>query len=442
MLTYDEALDYLYSFIDYGQSRPVRYSAQTFDLSRMVALMRALGNPQTRYPCLHVAGTKGKGSVVAMCASALKAGGYRTGLFTSPHLQDFRERIQIGGDYIPKEAVAEGVITLQKIAPALPGVTHWELVTALAFDFFARQNVDVAVIEVGLGGRLDMTNVITPLVSVITSISYDHTHLLGDTLTAIAGEKAGIIKRGVPVVSAPQHPEALAVIERTAQDTDARLTLIGRDWRFRPVSHSLGGQVFELWSQTDESPIPVELPLLGAHQIENAATAYAALQVAREHGLPLSSNAMAEGLKTVQWPGRFEILNQHPAVVADGAHNRDSAHRLAATVNAYFPGQRVILLFGSSSDKDIAGMLDELLPGVERVIVTQAVHPRASEPDELAELVHARGKPVEAIAPVARALESALQYAAPEDVILACGSLFVVAEIRAAWKERLLMVEG
>lgn len=455
MLTYQEALDWLYSFVDYSATRLVKYSAQTFDLSRMRALLERLGNPQDRYPCLHLAGTKGKGSVSAMCASALKAAGYRVGFYTSPHLQDFGERIRVDDEHISPAALVAIVERLQALALEIPGLTTFELTTAAAFEHFAQQNVDVAVIEVGLGGRLDATNVITPLVSVITSLSYDHTDLLGHTLAEIAGEKAGILKAGVPVVSAPQAPEALAVLERIAMERSAPLTLVGRDWLYRPLAHTLDGQSFEIWSAQEERqaaawqaqghraewrPTRLEIPLLGAHQVENAAVAYAALQALRAY-LPLPHDALRDGLRTVRWPGRFEILQRRPFIVVDGAHNRDSARKLAQALDDYFPGRRVILIFGASADKDINGMLDELLPRAAHVIFSQAVHPRALEPDELAAAV-ARwpGLPVETCAPVAEALARALQLAGPDDVVLACGSLFIVAEVQAA--QRLLIADS
>lgn len=449
MLTYQEALDYLYSFVDYSQSRTYKYSAQTFDLGRMGRFLDELGNPQTRYPALHLAGTKGKGSVAAMCANVLRAAGYRTGFYTSPHLQDFCERMQINGEFIPQAAVAEIVDGMRPVVERVPGLTTFELTTALAFQYFAHENVDVAVIEVGLGGRLDATNVITPLVSVITSLSYDHTHLLGNTLTEIAGEKAGIVKPGVPVVSAPQKEEALAVLERIAAERGARLALTGRDWLFRPLSHSLESQTFEIWSAQEQrqlnvlragghsvnwTPLKLEIPLLGQHQVENGAVAYAALMALRARALPISPDAIREGLRRVRWPGRFEILSRRPFVVADGAHNGDSAQKLAAALDDYFPGRRVTLIFGASSDKDVAGMFAELLPHVSRAIMTQAIHPRAWDPEELAKLaLDTRASlSVEVVSPVAQALESALQSSAPDDVILACGSLFVVAEARTA----------
>jgi dihydrofolate synthase / folylpolyglutamate synthase len=453
MLTYQEALDYLYSFVDYGAQRIDKYSAETFDLNRMAKFLDALGNPQTRYPVVHVAGTKGKGSVSALCASALKAAGYRAGFYTSPHLQDFCERAQINGERIPQMAVTEIVDGLRALVERIPNMTTFELITAMAFEYFAREQVDVAVIEVGLGGRLDATNLLTPLVSVITSLSYDHTHLLGHTLAQIAREKGGIIKPGVPVVSAPQPPEALDVLESIAAERGAPLTLTGRDWLFRPVEHTLARQTFEVWSAEEQrqlnalraaghalnwNPLKLEIPLLGRHQVENGAVGYAALMTVRERGLPVSPDAIREGFRTVRWPGRFEILNRNPVVIADGAHNRDSAQKLVAALQDYFPNRRMTLLFGASSDKDVSGMLAELLPAASVALMTQAVHPRACDPEELTKLAHEIRPAVqtEVVPTVARALERAIQLSAPEDVILACGSLFVVAEVRTAWEER------
>jgi dihydrofolate synthase/folylpolyglutamate synthase len=453
MLTYDEALDYLYSFVDYGLVRAEKYSPEVFSLDRMVRFMRALGDPQHRYPVIHVAGTKGKGSVAALCTSALRAGGYRTGFYTSPHLNDFRERAQVNGAYIPREAVAEIVSQFQAMVPEHPGITTFELSTALAFEYFARQRVDVAVIEVGLGGRLDATNVVRPVVAVISSLSYDHTYLLGNTLGEIATEKGGIIKPGVPVVTAAQAPEALAALERIAAERGAPLEVVGRDWHYQAVNHSLDGQTLDVWSEAEQRqldalraqghtvdwrPNRLEIPLLGQHQVENATLAYAALNIARRQGLPLAEEALRDGFRGVVWPGRFEILERRPYVVVDGAHNADSAKRLAATVREYFPGRRVYLIFGASSDKDVRGMLAELLApavGVAQVTMVQAVHPRAIEPEELADLAAPLGVPVAAGTSVAAALAQALEQATAEDVVLATGSLFVVAEATAAWQE-------
>lgn len=449
-LTYQDALDWIYSFIDFSAKRLDKYAAAEFNLERMVRLMHLMGDPQRRYPTLHLAGTKGKGSVSSLCASALTAGGYRTGFYTSPHLEDFRDRFRVDGRWIPPEAVTEIVARLQGLAPEVPGITTFELTTAIGFEWFAREHVDVAVIEVGLGGRLDATNILTPRVSVITALSYDHMALLGDTLTLIAGEKAGIIKPGVPVVSAPQHDESLVVLERIAAERGCTLTLTGRDVQFKSVAHSLDGQTFDVWTAEHSRqlaalraagqpvaawrPDRLEIPLLGAHQVENAATAYAALQALGATGLPLSADAIRDGFKRVKWPGRFEVMHRSPFVVIDGAQNRESAQRLREAVDAYFEGRRLVLVFGASADKDIAGMFRELLPRAAVVVTTQAVHPRAADPDELAEQVRGQGftGPIESVGPVHRALSRARDLAGAEDVVLATGSLFVVSEARAA----------
>jgi dihydrofolate synthase/folylpolyglutamate synthase len=446
---YQEALDYLYSFIDYSLQRSDRYSAEVFELGRVRILLAALGDPQDAYPALHVAGTKGKGSVCALLESSLRRAGYRTGLYTSPHLVRFGERIRVNGEEIGEAELVERVDELRPLVARVPGLTTYEIVTALAFRHFALQEVDAAVVEVGLGGRLDATNVLTPRVAVITSLSYDHMHLLGDRLSDIAGEKAGIIKPGVPVVAAPQQSEAEKVIRRIAAEQGAPLITVGKDWHYAPGTHDLQGQTLYIWSASEQSqmdafvesagavewaPPRFEIPLLGHHQVVNAAVAYAALQTARRGGLELPEAAIREGFQSVVWPGRFQVLSETPAVVVDSAHNRDSALKLRIALDDYFPGRPVSLIFGASEDKDIAGMLIELLPRVRRLIVTQAVHPRAADPEALAEMAREFGHRVEVEVPVERALERALESARPEEVIVAAGSLFIVGEILAAWQ--------
>jgi dihydrofolate synthase/folylpolyglutamate synthase len=447
-VTYPEALDYLYSFVDYSLERSYRYSPDVFDLGRVRGLLARLGDPHRRFPSLHVAGTKGKGSVSAMATSALSAAGLRTGLYTSPHLLRFTERIRIGREEIPESEVARIVGELRPHVEAVPGLTTFELMTALAFVYFAQAGVDFAVVEVGLGGRLDATNVIEPQASVITSLSYDHMHLLGDTLSQIAGEKAGIIKPGVPVVLAPQQREAELVVESVAESQGAPLVRVGRDWLYAPGGHDLTGQSLHIWSSREQplmdafvesggeeewAPPRFEIPLLGHHQVVNAAVAYAALRVVRERGIDISEAAIHEGFRSVDWPGRFQILARSPAIVVDSAHNRDSALKLRIALDDYFPGQPVTLIFGASADKDIPGMLEELLPRVSRLIVTQAVHPRAADPQELSVLAHGHGIRVEVRSPVEDALRFAVENARAGEVIVSAGSLFVAGEVLAAW---------
>ncbi len=430
---YNQTLDYLYSFVDYSLKKASELARANFDLKRMFALLEALGNPQDAYPILHVAGTKGKGSTCALMAAALTAAGYRTGLYTSPHLQDFAERIRVDGQPISHAGLVALVEQIKPAVASIPGLTTFEITTALGLWYFARQKVDAAVIEVGLGGRLDATNVVVPRVSVITSLSYDHMAVLGNTLTQIAGEKAGIIKPGVPVVSAPQEPEALTVIERVAAERGCPLTLIGREVTFEAGERSLEGQSLSIVDRLagGERSVRLHIPLLGAHQIENAATAYAALQIC---GLEVGEEALRRGFASVDWPCRFEIVRRAPPVVLDSAHNQESFERLAQTLDDYFPGWPVTLIFGASEDKDAAAMLGALGQRLERVIATRAVHPRALEPEKIVALARQMNIPSQAVEPVEAALEQAL--AGSRGLVLSAGSMFVTAEVKTAWQKR------
>ncbi len=447
--SYQQSLDYLYRFVDFSLTRGFRYIPGQFDLGRMFQLMERLGNPQMKFPILHVAGTKGKGSVSAMCASALKEAGYRVALYTSPHLQDYAERIQVDGQPIAHADLVALVEELKPSIEAIPALTTFEITTALAFLYFSFQGVTAGVIEVGLGGRLDATNVVNPLVSVITSLSIDHTNVLGNTLEEIAFEKAGIIKPGAPVVASPQKDEARRVIERVADERDAPYFQVGRDFLFKEGTHSLEtGQTLSVWSSgTGGSTGPgeltggmiepyrhqLEIPLLGRHQVENAATAYAALKTAAWRGLKISDDQIRSGFRKVVWPGRFEILNQSPLVVIDSAHNRDSAMKLRQTLDDYTPNKPVVLIFGASEDKDIEGMLTELLPRVEQVIFTRSFHPRAMEPEQLAQLTEKFKKPVLVVEKVEDALREAIRIAGDRAMVLAAGSIFIAAAIREVW---------
>ena len=376
---YKNALDYLYSFVDFSLQKADTYSSARFKLERMEELIISLGNPAAEYPSIHVAGTKGKGSVCILCASALKQAGYKVGLYTSPHLDDYTERIQINGEFIPGADLVRMVEITKPHVAAIPELTTFEITTALAFIYFAEQKVDVAVIEVGLGGRLDATNILRPIVSVITSISYDHTLLLGTTLTEIAGEKAGIIKTGVPVVLSPQDEEVNRLFERVAHHQGSAVVCVGQDVLFRRMSSSLESQTIAVWlpDQNPDNPLLLTIPLLGTHQAINATTAYAALQIFDKFGLRVDEEAIKVGFTKAFWPGRFEIIQHSPPVILDCAHNRDSALNLRHTFNEYFPGQQVIMVFGASEDKDIQVMFAELLPSVKEMIAVKSYHPRA-----------------------------------------------------------------
>ncbi len=435
-MNYSEAIVYLHSLTDYEKKRIERYTPETLDLSRVERLLEAIGKPHTRFPAVHLAGTKGKGSTAAICESSLRAAGYRTGFYTSPHLHTFRERIQVNGHAISRAEVVSVLDELRPVIARNPGVTTFEAITAMGFLHFARSGVDMAVVEVGLGGRLDATNVITPNVSVITSLSLDHTYLLGDTLAEIAWEKAGIIKPQIPVVSAPQRAQAIKVLEAVSREREAPLTEIGRDWDYKPGPADLEGQAFTAQRISDGgSDLDGEYwtPLLGRHQLENSAAAIAAMDILNHQGFHVPSTAMQQGLRTVDWPGRLEILSRDPLVVVDCAHNPYSAQVLCKALEEWFPGQRWVLAFGASADKDIAGMLRALLPISEYVIVTRSDHPRAASPIELADIVASVGGGAEVTVNMRKALRRGLAMMEPGSGLLVTGSIFLVADAREQW---------
>jgi dihydrofolate synthase/folylpolyglutamate synthase len=435
---YAQALAYLYSLTDYEKQSAYIYAPERFDLRRMHRLLEALGDPHHRFDSLHIAGTKGKGSVAAMSERVLREAGYRTGLFTSPHLHTFRERIKVGGELIPEDRVVHGLDLLRPHVPSIPGLTTFELITALGFWYFAQSLIDIAVVEVGLGGRLDATNVITPLVSVITSLSYDHTAILGATLSAIAREKGGIIKPGVPVISAPQPEEALQVVEQICRERKAKLTLVGRDWLWRPKGTTWEKQSFSAWPSR-ESPCAAcceyEIPLLGRHQLLNATSALAVMVQLQEQGLSIPRDSISRGLRDVEWPGRLEVLGRRPWVIVDGAHNAASAGELRSALEEVFPHQRLYLVFATYRDKDIPGMLNALLPIAHEVIVTQFDSPRRATVAQLEEAFGGMGIQARRVDNVHLALDWVRQRAAPEDLICVTGSVRFTGEARAAWAQ-------
>jgi len=429
---YNLALDYLYSYVDYSLKHASELAKAEFNLDRMRTLMDELGSPETQYPIIHVAGTKGKGSVSALCASALQVAGYKTGLYTSPHLQDYAERIQVNGQPIPH---ADLVALVEEIKPAVarvPYLTTFEITTALGYLYFARQNCDASVIEVGLGGRLDATNIIIPRVSVITSLSLDHTLVLGDTLAEIACEKAGIIKPGVPVVSSPQKKEALIVLKRIADEQGCKFILVGQDLRFELLSHSIDGQTLQV-STPNLPPLELTIPLIGEHQLENATTAYAALETS---GIDISNQAIQKGFKIVKWRGRFEIARKDPPLIFESAHNQDSFAKMYKTLETYYPGQKVYLLFGCSEDKNLTGMLEEIKPKVKKLIALRANHPRAMEPEQIRLVAEQAGMQAEAYDPVEKAVKRGLELSEKDgSILLSAGSIFSTAAVMSIWDE-------
>ncbi len=428
-MTYEECLAYIYTYTNYERKGLPKYTMSHYDLGRIERLLDRLGNPHQAFKSILISGTKGKGSTAAFTESMLRAAGYHTGLYISPHLHTFRERIQIGGRYISEEEVVRWTERLKPELESVEGLTAFEVITAIAFYAFAQDGVEIAVLEVGLGGRLDATNVTHPLVATITSISYDHTQLLGDTLSMIAREKAGIIRPGALVISAPQVPEAMDMIEEVCRSKDAELVVTGEGaYRWLPNRATLKEQGFELNGE------PYWIPLLGRHQLANAVTAWAAVDGLQQRaGVTVPAPARRQGLRTTHWPGRLEILGNDPYVVVDSAHNGDSASKLSAAFEDFFPGRRVIIIFGASGDHPYADALAELLPAAEQVFVTHSRHPRAADAQALLATVRRLGYDATVAQTVPEAIELALESSYPNDLICITGSIFTVADAREYW---------
>jgi len=420
-VTYPETIEYLYS---------IRLFGQKLGLETMQYLLRLMNNPQDSLRFIHIAGTNGKGSVAAMLHAILSKAGYKTGLYTSPHLVSFCERFQINGKPIAETDV---VRLVEEIKPLLEGVgahpefrapTFFEAVTAMALRYFQEEQADVIVWETGLGGRLDATNVVTPLASVITNIAFDHTQYLGETLAQIATEKCGIIKPGVPVITATAADEPLHVIRETAAMQGCQLTAIGQDIRATRLDEDEQCQRVDV-SGTRHDYGPLTIPLLGAHQTINCATAIAALEAS---GLSVTPGQVHEGLVQTAWPGRFQIVNHDPTVVLDGAHNAAASERLAATLREHFAGRKLTLILGVLRDKNYDQMCQILAPLAVRVLCVPVNSERTSDPDELARWCKAANPP--AFVTVARDLAEAYALARSEnaEVIVIAGSLFLVGE--------------
>jgi len=428
---YQQALDYIFSYTDY-EKVPMPHDPAFYDLRRVNELLGRLGNPHLGARSVHIAGTNGKGSTAAMIASALTASGYTTGLYTSPHLHTWRERIRVNG-----KLISEGELTalVERLKPEIEAVnqkatygqlTTFEVLTALAFAHFKLKGVDFQVLEVGLGGKFDATNVINPEVCIITSISFDHTEVLGNSLAEIAAEKAGIIKPGCVVVTSPQPDEVNTVIKETCFSHGVELVRVGSDVTWQGISSNLNRQLLQVKGRVGSYDLSI--PLLGDYQLRNAATAVAALEVLAGRGVNISKDSIISGLAQVGWPGRLQILSQRPLLIVDGAHNPDSARRLKQSLEQYFDFDRAILVMGASSDKDIAGIISELAPLFDKVIVTRSRHPRAMALPLLKAEFRRHGVDAQAVDTVSEALSLALALAGAKDLVCVTGSLFVVAE--------------
>lgn len=422
--SYVDALTYFYSYAHFNPA-----DASNWSLERTRGLLARVGDPQKKFPSLLIAGTKGKGSTAAICESILRAAGYKTGLYTSPHLHSFRERIRMGSELISEEQVVELARRLKPAFEATPGLTAFELITTVAFMAFAEAGVEVAVLEVGLGGRLDATNAVDPTVAVITSISYDHTQILGETLTLIAREKAGIIRPGALVISAPQVEEALQMIEEVCLGRRAKLVLVDQDWEWE-IGRCIGldGQSFTADGHS------YWLSLLGEHQVVNAVTALAAVDgFVEKTGFEVPLQPRQRGIASVQWLGRMEILSFEPYLVLDSAMNGDSATKLVTALDHCFPDQKKIFIFGASADHPIRDMLAVLVPAAAQLYMTASDHPRAANPEQLAALAADLGGRTEPTTTVAAALDRALADVGQDGLICVTGSLFLVADVREIW---------
>ncbi len=431
-MSYEEAVRYLDSFINY-EKRAYDYKG-ALRPGRVKRLLASIGDPQDRFKAIHVAGTKGKGSTSAFIYNILREEGPNAGLYTSPHLATCRERIAAAGRIITE---GELVSVLGELRPSFEGfrdegLSFFEVYTAIAFAYFRRRRVEVAVLEVGLGGRLDATNAARGLVSVITPISLEHTNILGGTAALIAAEKAGVIKEGARCVSSPQAPEALAVIEEACGRKGATLRAVGRDIRIENASAAPGRERFSVRTPS-RFYNGLESGLLGAHQIANAALAVGAVEALDVYGISVGVRAVSRGISNTVWPGRLEVIGGAPAVVLDGAQNRASAGALCAALDRHFGGRAVTLVIGICRDKDLSGVCGVLARKAERAILTRSRNPRAAEPGEIE--VYFQGLRSEMIHDPRAALERARAVTDPEGIVLVTGSLYLVGEIRELIKE-------
>ena len=438
--SYEEAVARLLGLVDHERSVPAQpRQKRIYDLRNVARLLDRMGSPHRQPGIVHVAGTKGKGSTAAMVESIARAAGYATGFYSSPHLHSFCERIRRDGVPISRQRFADLTDAVwphhidNAADPEAGPATLFEYLTAMGFQCFAQDGVDVSVIEVGLGGRLDATNVVSPEVSVITPVSLDHMAILGDTIAEIAADKAGIIKPGAPVVVGPQFPEAMAAISRAAAEQSAPVIRVDDAIAWNVEEASADGQSLEIRGRRDTYRL--RLPLLGNFQGANAATAVGAAEALADAGYSIDSRAIVAGLEMVEWPGRMEVLGREPTLVVDGAHNDHSVATLLATLDTYVPHRNLIVVAGFSRDKQVDAMVELLAQRAHRVIATRSRHPRSMRPPEIAEQFLDQQVPAERVEVTAHtddAIVKAIASSEADDLVLVTGSLFVVAEAREA----------
>ena len=418
-MNYQESLDYLYSLARLGIKLGLENTAQLLDY---------FGNPQLKTPTIHIAGTNGKGSTSAFVESILRASGYRVGLYTSPHILDFRERIQINRQVIAKEELVHWISTLKKASEDLNlSPTFFEFGTVMALLHFERQETDWNVVEVGMGGRLDSTNLCQGRICIITSISRDHESSLGTQLSQIAGEKAAIIKHPCTVVSGPQDKEVFQVIRDRSQNYKASILQLGQDFQVDTQSHSLQGQVFdfngpEIWYKG------LEIELTGRHQSVNAGLAVAACTSLTDPSI--TEQTIRQGLRATHWPGRMEVHGTNPSLILDGAHNIDSFQKLTASLSELFPHEKKIWVFGIMNDKPLAEITELISDYADYIVVTQPDNDRSIPPEQVRKAFKNFTKPIDLVDKIPLALDRAYQVADPDDLIVVTGSLFTVAEAK------------
>lgn len=429
-MKYQEAMKYITEVGNFGSN---------YGLERTYKLLELLDNPQDKLKIIHVAGTNGKGSTTAMITSMLKGCGYKVGMYTSPFLEEFEERIQINGENIPKEKLAQ---LITKIKYAVDKVieegynhpTEFEIITVLMFLYFATEEVDFAVVEVGLGGRLDSTNVITPILSVITSISFDHTNLLGNTLEEIAAEKAGIIKSCIPTVIYPQEEMAERVISSKCQELDSKLYKINKE-DAKLINIIKEDKIYQQVKVKLDDEYDVKLPLLGEHQILNLAVALKALEVIKDKAPKLNRESIVKSLATVRWNGRLEIMSNSPYVVIDGAHNIQGITQLDKNIKKYFEYKDMYLILGILADKDVEDMVKVITPKAKKVFTVTPNSMRAETAEELLEEVKKYNESCEAYNDYKNAFEDALKLCKKDDLLLISGSLYMIGEMRGIIKK-------
>ena len=441
-MSYDESVR---SLLALGRelAAPQQARVQKFGLENIAALAAALGNPHRAVPCVHIAGTNGKGSTAAILESILRATGLRTGLYTSPHLERINERIRLDGKPISDELFAEAWTRVHAAIESLMAggklashPTYFECVTAMAFHVFREQRVGFAVYEVGLGGRLDSTNIVEPEVAIITPIDFDHENFLGHSIEEIASEKAGIIKDGATVVTSVVRPEARAVMARKCTEMHARLVDIDEEWRVEYGPPAAG--FYRAVAIATKSPMRITIApsLPGRFQIRNALAAATGACVLRERGMRIADSTIERGIAGVQWPGRLERLSEKPAVYLDGTHNPAGARELVAFWQENFAGRRIVLVYGAMRDKAVDEIAGVLFPEAHHVILTELKHSRALSAELLAEVTADLAPRVTIVRDPGEALERAIDLAGADGAVFVTGSLYLAGDLRTYWKSR------